>query len=50
MAACGVGSQRQQVSGGQGTQAAEEERALLESGQRLDQPGAVVADGGQRDL
>lgn len=50
MAACGVGSQRQQVSGGQGTQAAEEERALLEPGQRLDQPGAVVTDGGQRDL
>lgn len=50
MAARRVGGQRQQVSGGQGAQAAEEQRALVEPGQRLDQPGAVVTDGGQRDL
>lgn len=50
MAACGVRGQRQEVSGGQGAQAAQEDGALLEPGQRLDQPGAVVTDGGQRDL
>lgn len=50
VAAWGVRSQRQEVSGGQSAQAAEEERALLEPGQRLDQPGAVVTDGSQRDL
>lgn len=50
VAARGVRSQRQQVSGGQRAQAAEEQRALLESGQRLHQPGAVVTDGGQRYL
>lgn len=50
MAACGVRGQRQEVSGGQGAQAAQEDRALFEPGQRLDQPGAVVTDGGQRDL
>lgn len=50
MAACWVGCQSQQVGRAEHTQAAEKVRALLESGQRLDQPGAVVADGGQRDL
>ncbi|TNN74468.1 hypothetical protein EYF80_015248 [Liparis tanakae] len=50
VAARGVGSQRQEVSGGQSAQAAEEERALLELGERLDQPGTVVTDGGQRHL
>lgn len=46
MAACGVSGQRQEVSGGQGAQAAQEDRALLEAGQSLDQPGAVVTDRG----
>lgn len=50
MAARRVCGQRQQISGGQGAQAAEELGALLELGQRLDQPGAVVTDGGQWDL
>lgn len=48
--ASGVGRQCQEVSGAHGAQAAEEERTLLELGQCLDQPGAVVADGGQWDL
>lgn len=50
MAACGVCGQRQQVSGGQGAQAAEQHRAIFESGQRLDQAGAVITDGRQRNL
>lgn len=50
MAARRVRGQRQEVSGGQGAQATEEERALLEPCQGLDQPGAVVTDGGQWDL
>lgn len=50
MAACRVCCQRQQVSGGQGAQTAEEQGAIVESGQRLDQPGAVIADRRQWDL
>lgn len=50
VAASRVWSQSQEVSGRQSTQAAEEKRALLKLSQRLDQPGAVVTDGGQRYL
>lgn len=50
MASRGVCGQCQQVSGGQGAQTAEEQWAIFEFGQRLDQPGAMVTDGGQRNL
>lgn len=50
MTPCGVRRQSQKVSGGQRAETTEEERAFLEPGERLDQPGAVVTDGGQRDL
>lgn len=50
VAAGGVGGHREEVGGAQGAQAAEEVRALLKPGQRLDQPGTVVADGRQRNL
>lgn len=50
MAACRVCCQRQQVSGGQGAQTAEEQGAIFESGQRLDQPGAVITDRRQWNL
>lgn len=50
VAARRVGGQRQQVSGGQGAQAAEEQRAIFESGHCLNQPGAMVTDGGQWGL
>lgn len=50
VAAGGVGRQCQEVGWAQGAQATEEQRTLLELGQRLDQPGAVIADGGQWDL
>lgn len=45
-----VARQSQQVVRAQRAQAAEEQRSLLEAGQRLDQARAVVADGRQRDL
>lgn len=45
-----VARQSQQVGRAQRPQAAEEQRSLLEAGQRLDQARAVVADGRQRDL
>lgn len=50
MAARRVCCQRHQVGGGQAAQAAEEQGAIVEPGQRLDQPGAVIADRRQRDL
>lgn len=50
VAASGVGCQCLEVGGAQGAQAAEKGRTVLELGQCLDQPGAVVADGGQWDL
>lgn len=50
VAASGVCGQRQQVSGGQGAQTAEQYRAIFESGQRLDQAGAMITDGRQRNL
>lgn len=50
VAARRVGGQRQQVSGRQGAQAAEEQRAIFEFGQRLNQPGTMVTDGGQWGL
>lgn len=45
-----IGRESQQVGRAQCTQAAEEQRALLKPGQRLDQARAVVADRRQRDL
>lgn len=50
MAARWIRGQRQQVSRGQGAQTAEEQGAITESGQRLDQPGAVITDGRQWNL